>query len=216
MTTNETSIPANTCVLKGVRAAYPSLVTPSPDLNGNDKYSVVLLIPKDQPIEHIKAALRAAIEVGKQKKWNGTVPADLHIPLQDGDVYAAKAPEKRSHYVGNYYINAKQDPEWGKPAVYDIYGIETASPQSIGSGDYVDSVVEFFPYKGQAGSGLSATPKVVKKVKQGEPIGGGISKEAALAALGIDPNASAPAAAEPAAPEAPASAGSGDPLDGLL
>lgn len=211
MTTNETTIPANTCVLKDVRCAYPSLVTPSPDLNGNDKYSCVLLIPKDKPIEHIKAALRAAIEVGKQKKWNGTVPADLHVPLQDGDVYAAKAPEKRGHYVGHYYINAKQDPEWGKPAVFDIYGIETEAPQAIGSGDFVDSVIEFFPYKGQAGSGLSATPKVVKKVRQGDPIGGGITKEAALAALGIDPNAAAPAETA----ETPAAAAV-DPLNDLL
>lgn len=184
--TKENTIPANTCVLKDIRAAYPSLVAPSPDLNGNDKYSVVLLIPKSNPIEHIKAALRAAIEIGKQKKWSGSVPSDLHIPLQDGDVYAAKAPDKRQHYVGCYYVNAKQDPEWGKPVVIDQYGLETESAQAVGSGDYVDAVIEFFPYKGQAGSGISATPKVVKKARNGEPIGGGISKESALAALGID------------------------------
>ena len=214
--TNESGIPANTCVLKDVRCAYPSLVTPSPDLNGNDKYSCVLLIPKTQPIEQIKAALRAAIEVGKAKKWSGAVPVDLHVPLQDGDVYAAKSPDKRSHYVGHYYINAKQDPEWGKPVVVDKYGLETESPQAIGSGDHVEAVVEFFPYKGQAGSGLSATPKVVKFLRAGEPIGGGISKSAALAALGIDA-ASLGKASPPATPAAaPVSNEPADPFGDLF
>jgi len=191
--TQETNLPKNTAVLKDVRIAYPNLVKPAPDLNGVDKYSCVLLIDKKSPsLENIKAAIKAAIETGKQKKWNGIIPDGLHIPLQDGDHYAAQAPDKpREHYKGCYYINAKQDPEWGKPTVVDQYGLESTSPSTINSGDWVSVVVEFFPYKQPAGNGISATPKVVHKVSEGDPIGGGVSKHAALAALGLDPEAAA-------------------------
>ena len=207
----DSNLPKNTCVLKDVRAAYPNLVKPAPDLNGIDKFSVVLLIPKTHNIESIKAAIKAAIEHGKNKKWNGTVPENLHIPLQDGDAYAAAAPDKpRDHYKGMYYINAKQDPEWGKPAVVDQYGMESQSPSTVNSGDWVSAVVECFPYKQAAGNGISATPKVVHKVRDGEPIGGGVSKNAALAALGLDPEA---ATAEPVAKDG---TGDKDPFDGLM
>lgn len=184
--TQENGLAKNGCVIKNARCAYPSLISPSPDLNGNDKYSCVLLIPKDYNVDNIKAALRAAIEIGKAKKWGGVVPGDLHIPLQDGDLYYAKQPEKRQHYKGQYYINAKQDPEWGKPTVVDQYGLKSELPSTINSGDYVAAVIEFFPYKQAGGNGLSATPKVVQKLRDGEPIGGGISESAALAALGLD------------------------------
>lgn len=195
--TTESALPANTCVVKGSRVAYPNLVKPAPDLNGIDKYSAVLLIPKTDNIDHIKSAIKAVIEHGKNKKWNGTVPPNLHIPLQDGDAYAAAAPDKpREHYKGCWYINAKQDPEWGKPTVVDQYGLESTSPSTVNSGDYADAVVEFFPYKAAAGNGISATPKVVKKTRDGEPIGGGVSKNAALAALGLDPSATAGVADE--------------------
>lgn len=216
MSEANTGLPANTAVLKNVRVAYPNLVVPAPDLNGIDKYSCVLLIPKNHTcIDGIKLALKAAIETGKQKKWNGIVPNDLHVCLQDGDTYAAAAPEKpRDHYKGHYYINAKQDPEWGKPTVIDQYGIESQDTRTINSGDQVSAVVEFFPYKQAAGNGISATPKVVYKVSEGEPIGGGVSKNAALAALGIDPATLAqPAAKEEE--EKPA-AGDSDPLAGIL
>lgn len=189
--TQENQLPPNAVVINECRIAYPNLVTPAPDLNGQDKYSCVLLIPKTANVDDIKRAIIKAREMGVSKKWGGAVPPNLHIPIQDGDVYAKAAPDKRGHYVGNYYINAKQDPEWGKPTVVDAYGLESESPQTVMSGDFVAAVLEFYPYKGVAGSGISATPKLVKKLRDGEPIGGGVSKSAAMAALGLDPSATA-------------------------
>jgi len=182
-------LPDNACVLKDARIAYPNLVEPAPDLNGIDKYSCVLLIPKDRDLDKIKAALKEAIETGKKKKWGGEEPADLKIAVQDGDSYAAAAPEKpRDHYKGHYYINAKQDPEWGKPTVVDIHGVKSESIGAILSGDYVDAVIEFYPWRTAAGDGVSATPKLVHKIRNGEPIGGGVSPSAAMEALGLDPD----------------------------
>lgn len=186
----QNGLPQHTAVIKDVRIAYPNLIQPAPDLNGVDKYSCVLLIPKDKPIDNVKKAIKAAIEHGKNKRWNGIIPENLHVCLQDGDAYAAAAPDKpRDHYKGHYYINAKQDPEYGKPTVVDQYGLESQDKSTVNSGDYVSAVVEFFPYNQPAGKGISATPKVVQKMRDGEPIGGGVSKSAALAALGLDPSA---------------------------
>ena len=176
-------------VLKNVRIAYPNLFTPAPDAGGRDKYSCLILIEKTVDIDHVKAAVKAAIDYGVKKKWGGSKPSNLLIPIKDGDKYADAEPEKpRDFYRGHYFINAKQDPDYGKPVVYDIHGLETEAQASINSGDFVHAVLEFFPYKGPSGSGISCSPKAIRKHSDGDVIGGGVSKTAAMAALGIDAN----------------------------
>ena len=100
----------NTKVIISARASYLHAFEPD-SINGSDpKYSVSLIIDKKDTdlIAKIKKAVEQAKEDGKSK-WGGKIPANLKLPLRDGDL---DRPEDEA-YAGAYFINAnsKQAPQ---------------------------------------------------------------------------------------------------------
>ena len=90
------------------RWSYANVWEPKSINGGTAKYSVCLLIPKEDTVtvEKIKKAIEAAYKEGEAKlKGNGkSVPplAALKTPLRDGDV---EKPDDES-YAGHYFLNA--------------------------------------------------------------------------------------------------------------
>ncbi len=77
----------NTKVIISARASYLHAFEPD-SINGSDpKYSVSLIIDKKDTdlIAKIKKAVEQAKEDGKSK-WGGKIPANLKLPLRDGDL----------------------------------------------------------------------------------------------------------------------------------
>jgi hypothetical protein len=189
------SLTSNACLVSNCRLSYANIYKTAPDLNGRLVYSVVLLIPKTSDVSGIKQAITEAVKQGIEKKWKGFQPPNLNLPLKDGDAYAAAKPGKRDAYVGNWFINCKQDPEMGQPVLLDENRVRSINPQDIQSGDWANAVVEFIPYDTKGSQGVTTVPKVIQKTATGERFTGGLSVEAALAAIGGEANAPAPAAA---------------------
>ena len=84
---NNNTAPA-TKVIIPCRISFANIWEPK-SINGSDeKYSVSLLIPKDDKatLAKIKKAIEAAKEAAKEKKWNGKLPANLKMPMHDGDI----------------------------------------------------------------------------------------------------------------------------------
>ncbi len=69
------------------RLSYAYVWEPRMQDGQDAKYSTSFLIPKSDKItiEKIRAAIEAAKEIGKSKKWGGKVPISLKLPLRDGD-----------------------------------------------------------------------------------------------------------------------------------
>ena len=93
-----------------VRFSYANVWEPK-SINGSDeKYSVSLIIPKTdkKTIAQIEAAVEAAKQEGKAK-FGGKIPANLKLPLRDGDI---DRPEDEA-YKNSYFVNAnsKERPE---------------------------------------------------------------------------------------------------------
>ena len=89
-----------------VRLSYANIFEPK-SINGSEpKYSVSLIIPKEdeQQIKVIKEAINNAIEEGKSKlaDKNGKIPKNIKLPLRDGD---EDRPEDEV-YANSYFINA--------------------------------------------------------------------------------------------------------------
>lgn len=85
-TTNNTA-PA-TKVIVPCRISFANIWEPK-SINGSDeKYSVSLLIPKDDKatLSKIKKVIEAAKEAAKEKKWNGKIPPNLKVQMHDGDI----------------------------------------------------------------------------------------------------------------------------------
>ena len=73
------------------RISFANIWEPK-SINGSDeKYSVSCIIPKSDKatLAKIHKAIEAAKEDGKSRKWGGKIPANLKLPLRDGDVERA-------------------------------------------------------------------------------------------------------------------------------
>ena len=73
------------------RFSYVHLATPQmpseTDSTSKPKYSLTILVPKndEKTVRLLREAEKAAKEIGKEKKWGGSIPRKVHSVLKDGD-----------------------------------------------------------------------------------------------------------------------------------
>lgn len=147
-----------------VRLSFPNLFEKD---KTTGKYGAVLLIPKDDEscVAVINEAIEAATQDGKERIWGGKIPRGLRSPLTNGD------DSDYEGYAGCWAINAKSSK---RIDVYDI-GKDSGTiddPEDIYPGCYVQAIIEFYPYDNQ-GKGVSVILEGIKKVAEGERLGGG-------------------------------------------
>lgn len=156
--------------LNNVRIAFPKLFHPEAFGGGEEKYSAVILIPKDHP--QIKDLEKAILEEGKTKfakqlakdKW----PSTLNNPLLDGDEKAEDYPA----FEGCYRVNAKAH---NKPLVISPSKERYEEDECpIASGSFVNVVISIAAYDNVA-KGVGIYLSGVQFKKAGELIGGGAS-----------------------------------------
>lgn len=158
-----------------VRLSYVRIFEPQQDDQGNDKYSTAILIPKSdkETLRKIKAAVDAAIELGKSK-WGGKIPANLKKPLRDGD---EERPDDEA-YAGHYFLNAssKNKPGIAKPIGKGPDGKtkfqEITDSTEVYSGCYAKVSLNFYPFDAKGNRGVAAGLNNIVKVQDGEFLGG--------------------------------------------
>lgn len=163
---------AGTKVITGkARLSYVNLFKPRAQEEGQEpKYSVCVLIPKSdkETVAKVKAAIEAAKTAGVDQ-WGGKVPANLKMPLRDGDT-ERDSPEYKGHWFVN--ANSKQ-----KPGVVtterDIEGkLVPAEEAEVYSGCYGRVALNFFAYNQKGNKGIGAGLQNVQKVADGEALSG--------------------------------------------
>lgn len=137
------------------------------------KFSVSLIIPKSDKttLGKIKAAIEAAKEAGKTSKFGGKIPANLKLPLRDGD---EERPDDEA-YAGSYFVNASC---LTKPGVVDKDLNPILDQDEFYSGCYGRASVTFYPFNANGNRGIAAGLNHVQKLKDGESLGGRASAEA--------------------------------------
>lgn len=122
------------------RWSYANVWDPKSINGGIPKYSVSLIIPKEdtKTVEKIKAAIKAAYEEGESKlKGNGkSVPAlkAIKTPLRDGDL---ERPDDEA-YKDSYFINANSTTA---PGIVDANRDEIIDRSEVYSGVYGLSLI---------------------------------------------------------------------------
>ena len=169
-------------VITGPRTRWSYVHAWSPSaINGqNPKYSVCLLIPKDdkETVDKIKAAIKAAYQEGASKlKGNGrTVPPleALKNPLRDGDLERPEDPA----YENAYFINAssKTKPGLVKKGTISKFA-EITDENELYSGCYGFVSVNFYPFSTQGNKGIGAGLNNVLKSRDGDYLGGRVSAD---------------------------------------
>ena len=152
------------------RLNYVTIVEPAGYYGSTPKYSLCLLIPKDdtETVDKINTAMRAAYELGqgKLKNTDGSIPPyeSIRSPLRDGDEERPNSAAFRNCY----FLNAKSK---YKPKVFNARNEEIFDPSFIKSGDYGRVSLNFFVYAAPGNKGLSAGLNNIKFIREGEPIG---------------------------------------------
>lgn len=154
-----------------VRFSYCHIFEPQPDQDGGDpKYSVTLLIPKNDKatLGKIKAAMAEAREKFCQRNGAAALPANPVHTLHDGDGQRPNggdfAPECKGCYV--ITVSSKQ-----KPKVVDSSRNEILDAQEVYSGCYGRASINFYGYNSRGRKGISAGLLAVQKLHDGEPFG---------------------------------------------
>ena len=163
-----------TKVITGIntRWSYANVWDPKAIDGGKPKYSVSLIIPKDDTatIDKIKAAIQAAYEEGQSKlKGNGkSVPplAAIKNPLRDGDI---EKPDDEA-YAGCYFVNANSSTA---PGVVDADRQPIIERSEVYSGVYAFNV--------NGNRGIACGLNNLQKIRDGEPLGGKSSAESDFA-----------------------------------
>ncbi len=177
---NATVLNPRQVVTGEVRLSYVNLFEPRKisESDKEAKYSVTILIPKNTPegqatIAKIKAAIKAAAEIGASKHFNGRIPTNLDAvsTLRDGDTYADSIGElkniKNPELVGNMFIRLSSK---YKPIVLDVNKNEINNPMDVYSGMYGKVSMTFFAYSGEGRKGISAVLNNVKITRDGDPL----------------------------------------------
>jgi hypothetical protein len=141
-----------------------------PQGGGDPKYSVTLLIPKNDKatMQKIQAAMQEARDNFCKKNGAAALPAKPTHTLHDGDGTRPSGdpfgPECKGCWV--ITVSSKQ-----KPVVVDAFGNQVTDPAEVYSGCYGRASINFYGYNRSGKKGLSAGLLAIQKLHDGEPFG---------------------------------------------
>lgn len=155
-----------TKVIVPCRFSYLHCWEPDSVNGGDPKYSVSAIIPKSdtKTINAIKAAIEQA-KKDSVSKWGGKVPANLKLPLRDGDL---DRPDDEA-YANSYFFNANSRQA---PQVVDARVQPILDQSEVYSGCYGKISVTFYGYNSNGNRGIAAGLGNIQKLKDGESLGG--------------------------------------------
>lgn len=157
-----------------VRFCYVNVFEPTAMNEGDTpKYNICVLIPKSDTatIDKIKKAVEAAKEAGKAKlaDKNGRIPANLKLPLRDGDEERPDDPA----FEGHYFINANS---MRQPSIVDRSLNPIMSRDEFYSGCYGRASINFYAFN-VTSKGIAAGLNNLQKLEDGEMLAGGSTAE---------------------------------------
>lgn len=160
-----------------VRFSYVTVFTPKAvDDNSTPKYSVSLLIPKEdkKTVAKISDAIaEASTNERAHKVFGAKTPTRLKTPLRDGDEERPDDPV----YAGCWFIGANSAT---KPKIVDKALNEILDPDEFYSGCYGRASVNFYAYNTAGNKGIACGLNALQKLRDGEPLGGTVSLEDAF------------------------------------
>ena len=149
------------------RISFANIWEPK-SINGSDeKYSVSCIIPKSDKatLAKIHKAIEAAKEDGKSRKWGGKIPANLKLPLRDGDVDRAED----ENYQKCIFLNAVSK---DAPQIVDRKVQPILDAMECSSGDYCNVSVNFYAFNANGNRGVAAGLGNIQLIKHGERLAG--------------------------------------------
>lgn len=152
---------------KNTRLSYFHGLDPVSINGGPERYSVSVLIPKDdkETVKAINNAVDAAIEEGIAK-FGGKKPnkAAIKLPLRDGDT-----EREDEAYAGHWFINANSKTA---PQIVDKAVKPILDRDEVYSGCYARVSLNFYAFNSNGNKGIACGLGNIQKIRDGESLGG--------------------------------------------
>lgn len=163
-----------------VRASYVSIFQPkAPQSGGEAKYSVTLLIPKNDTatINSIYAEIEKAKQEGAQRVFGGNMPPMCKTPLYDGDGVRPSGEYFGEECKGHLVMTASAKMQ---PSIVGLDMQNIINPAEVYSGCYIRANINFFAYNTNGNKGIGCGLNAVQKIEDGEPLTARVSAEEAF------------------------------------
>lgn len=156
-----------------VRFSYVQLFEAKATDGGAPKYSVQLIIPKNDTttLGKIKAAIAEARENFCKKNGASALPQNPINPLHDGDGMKPSTGEPYAPECKGCYVMSVSCGEANKPVIVDAFGNQITDPAEVYSGCYGRASINFYGYSNKK-KGIGAGLLAIQKLSDGEPLGG--------------------------------------------
>ena len=152
---------------KNTRLSYFHGWEPTSINGGPERYSVSVLIPKDdkETVKAVNNAIDAAIEEGIAK-FGGKKPnkAAIKLPLRDGDT-----EREDEAYAGHWFINANSKTA---PQIVDKAVKPILDRDEVYSGCYARVSLNFYAFNSNGNKGIACGLGNIQKIRDGETLGG--------------------------------------------
>jgi len=183
----------NNLITDQVTFSYVHLFEPQVNPSGVPKYSVCLLLDKDNKAEKAKwdGAIESAINAGiKKGKFTAAQRPILKLPVRDGDAELATEQKKGDEYKNRWFVNASANvtdrnggvvppPQITKPQ--GGVAVPILDPTEFYSGCVGRAIISFYAYNEGGSKGIAVGINGVYKTGEGERLDGRVNATSAFA-----------------------------------
>lgn len=154
-----------------VRFSYVSVFEPRETPNGDEKYSVTLLIPKsdNDTYQRITAEINKTLQEGVADTFKGIMPTNPKLPMHDGDGLRQSGEPYGAECKGHWVITANSI---NAPEVVDTSCSPIISKNEFYSGCYGRASLRFYAYNQNGNKGVGCGLGNVQKLEDGQPLDG--------------------------------------------
>lgn len=159
-----------------VRFSYANVFEPKEMPNGEEKYSVTLLIPKSDntTYQKIMAEINKCLQESITSVFKSVMPANPRLPIYDGDGLRESGGEFGPECKGHWVITAKSNTA---PEIVDANCQPIISKNEFYSGCYGRASLRFYAYNQNGNKGIGCGLGNVQKLEDGQPLDGRTTAE---------------------------------------
>lgn len=157
-----------------IRFSYVNVFSPRVTPNGEEKYSVTILIPKNDidTYQRISDEINKCLQENLASVFNGVMPSNPKLPIHDGDGLRQSGEPYGAECKGHWVITAssKNAPQIVDNSVPEPLPI--MSKEEFYSGCYGRASLRFYAYNQNGNKGIGCGLGNVQKLEDGQPLDG--------------------------------------------